>query len=126
MHRVEIEFIKGNDNWRERRIFESAIVDFKPGEYVHIKSQTEMFYCNLKEARLAWFSIEPVNVDAVVNSNLDNELIKIMRPTSNYSHFIDAIKRYREVTGEGLKESKDYCDKLRDAHKRQTELDTPF
>jgi len=37
---------------------------------------------------------------------------KIEKELSNITQLIPAIKRYRELTGKGIKESKDYVDKL--------------
>lgn len=42
---------------------------------------------------------------------LDAELIHLIKA----DRFIDAIRRYREVTGQYLKESKDYCQALKDS-----------
>lgn len=33
-------------------------------------------------------------------------------------HLLQAVKYYKEKTGEGLKESKEYCDALRDKLKK--------
>jgi ribosomal protein L7/L12 len=48
---------------------------------------------------------------ADVKRELDNRLIDIIRR----GDFIQAIKEYRAATGLGLKESKEYCDKLRES-----------
>lgn len=45
-------------------------------------------------------------------SDLDYELLKIMKGGS----LLMAVKLYKESTGSGLKESKDYCDNLRLKH----------
>lgn len=49
---------------------------------------------------------------------LDEEilrLLKINEPLGGYKNIIPAIKYCREVTAMGLKESKDYVEKIRDA-----------
>jgi hypothetical protein len=113
MKRVEIEFIKGNEDWRERRIFEAESVNLKAGEYIYIQSSKDgEFYCSFTEARICWISIEPIEVGA---SELDKRLLQEMGGLTNgYSQIISAIKLYREITGKGLKEAKDYCDALRE------------
>ncbi len=47
-------------------------------------------------------------VHAHTNEVLDSEIIALTKA----GHRINAIKRRREVTHEGLKEAKDYCDDL--------------
>jgi len=41
---------------------------------------------------------------------MDKELLSLIRE----KHLIHAIKRHRELTRAGLKESKEYCEQLRD------------
>lgn len=120
MKRVEIEFIKGNDDWRERRIFEAEQVDMKPGEYVYVNSSKDGdFYCNLKETRVLWISVEQMEIGT---SQLDERLLREMGgPSSNYSQIISAIKLLRELSGMGLKEAKDYCDALRDKARKNNQ-----
>jgi len=57
--------------------------------------------------------IAKYNPKAIINAfgvnKLDEELLNICQ-------FIPAIKRYREITGKGLKESKDYVEDLFKKH----------
>ena len=45
-------------------------------------------------------------------SQLDKELIEIIRTGA----LLQAVKHCKDKTGNGLKESKDYCEELRDKH----------
>ena len=46
----------------------------------------------------------------VVKQTLDNELLPFMK----LGNHLQAVKHYKDKTGLGLKESKEYCDALRD------------
>lgn len=109
--RVEIEFIKGNDNWHERRIFEAETVTLKPNEYVHVVSSKDgEFYYNLREQKVLWISIEPIEVEV---DAIKQKVLQAMDPSKNYSQLINGIKVWRDLTGGGLKEGKEYCENLR-------------
>ncbi len=119
LKRVEFEIIIGNDNWRDRRTFEAAqIVELKPGNYLHIKSESEgEFYCSLTEARLSWIQIEPVGRNVDMESIDSKILVAMGGAVNNFPTMIPGIKLCRELTGKGLKEAKDYCEALRDKHR---------
>ena len=60
------------------------------------------------EDSLSKLEIEKANGKYSLNK-LEIELFSIMRTGS----FIMAVKHYKDVTGQGLKESKDFCDELK-------------
>ena len=110
--RVEVEFIKGNDDWKERRIFaEAEIVEFTRGESLYVSSIKEgKLYINLRETRLVSFSTEPMSI-FVNKSEVDQKIL--LELGSDGSRLIPAIKLCREFMGLGLKEAKDYVCALR-------------
>ena len=60
---------------------------------------------------------EPVELDDVDTNTYDAEYIEMMRVgSSTYSGKLAAIKLYKERTGIGLKEAKEYIDNLQDKY----------
>jgi len=107
--KIELEFIKGNDQWIERRVFECAEVIFVADKYLHIRSKMDgEFYMDLNIGKLLWFSSE--RMPKPETSEVDAEVKRLLAA----GHIILAIKHVRERLDIGLKEAKEYVDKIRD------------
>ncbi len=61
-----------------------------------------------EEAMSVLLNIEKVNGESSL-SKMDTELLFIMRKNT----LLMAVKHYKDATGNGLRESKEYCDELR-------------
>lgn len=104
---VEIEFRKGDSQTKERRIFRNATHADLEGRLVVIRTENkELFVLNIEADILLWMSVEDELKPTY--EQLDGEVLQI----AIGGQLIGAIKRYREVTGSGLKEAKDHVDKL--------------
>lgn len=108
LQHVEIEHFVGEGRQRDRHIFERAeTVEYVNGSHVFISSKTEgQLYVKLEN--LTWMRAQPAT-NLISGSDMDKELLAIIQG----GNVINAIKRRREITGESLKEAKEYVDLLR-------------
>lgn len=112
--RVEVEFLSGPENTKDRRVFEKVkVLEFVQDSHLRVVSMDdgEMM---VKWDRLQWYHSQPLS-QLDVNSAVDSQILDAMRDAhGGYTQLINGIKRHRELTGEGLKESKTYVERLRD------------
>ena len=112
-NRVEVEFLSGPENTKDRRIFEKVkVLEFVQDSHLRIVSidDGEMM---VKWDRLQWYHTQPLSqLDR--EASIDHEVIAAGQDgQGKFTLVINAIKKYRELTGQGLKESKVYVDNLR-------------
>ncbi len=126
-NRVEVEFLSGVENATERRIFEKVTkLEFVPQSHLYIGSvdDGEML---VKWDRLQWYHSQPLDKLNTVAS-IDQAILNTAKDsTGAIANKISGIKTCRELTGWGLKEAKDYCDKLYASDKSAPDNDNfPF
>lgn len=116
---VEIEFRKGDSQFKERRIFRNVTHADLEGKLIVIRNEdNELFVLNIEADCLIWLSVEKEPEPSV--EDMDNELLQI----AISGRLIGAIKRCRELTNRGLKEAKDYVEKLVSDYQKKNSRDS--
>lgn len=111
VYKVDVEFLVGINGSRGRKTFPDATtVEFAKDKHLMVRTMTgEEFY--VKYDQITWLHTEPLPGD---ENPIDKEIVAILKHDS--ARIIPAIKRYRELTNQGLKESREYVEKVRDKY----------
>jgi len=114
--RVEVEFLSGSEGIRDRRTFEKVTtIEFVPESHLRIVSMDDGELI-VKWHRLEWYHTQPLDKLGVTLS-MDEQILSAMADAAGgHSNYLNGIRKRRELTGEGLKEAKEYVEQLRGKH----------
>jgi len=117
--RIEVEFLSGPEDMRDRRTFEKVkTLEFVTDSHLRIVSMDDGELV-VKWNRLQWYHSQPLS-QLDMGTNVEQQVLAVTRDaTGKFTNIILGIKKHRELTGMGLKESKEYVERLRDKY-------TPF
>jgi len=114
MWRVEVEFLSGPEDMKDRRIFSRATtVEFVQDSYLRVVSVDDGEIL-VKFDRLQWYHSQPTNqFEGSSISTVEQRVLDAMKDAAGGFHNkISGVKKYRELTNHGLKEAHAYVEDL--------------
>jgi hypothetical protein len=114
MWRVEVEFLSGPEDLKDRRLFARATtVEFVQDSYLRVVSVDDGEIL-VKFDRLQWYHSQPLNqFEGTSVPTVEQRVLDAMKDAAGgFNNKISGIKKYRELTNHGLKEAHAYVEDL--------------
>ena len=114
MWRVEVEFLSGPEDLKDRRLFARAhVVEFVQDSYLRVAS-IEDGEILVKFDRLQWYHSQPLNqFEGTSAPTVEQQVLEVMKDAQGgFTDRIAGIQKYRELTNNGLKEATRYVSDL--------------